>query len=509
MKNKFIYQIYPKSFNDSNNDGIGDIRGIIEKFDHIKGLGVDYIWLTPILCSPQNDNGYDISDYFSIDPIFGDLNDYKDLIELAKTNDIKIMFDLVLNHISTDHIWFEKAMNGDVKYQNYFVWVDEPNELMSAFGTPAWTYREEVGKYYLHLFDKTQVDLNWHNTDVRKALYDMINYWIEFGVEGFRLDVIDLIAKEPEKLITSRGPKFVVYLEELVTNTFQGKYLTVGECWNFGPENTLDITGPNGLVQAFHFSHLNWIYPKWGTPRISTSELANTMNKWQQFTKVTEALVLNNHDLPRLQSYWYGPSKSAIDNYLKCTMLFSLNLLSSGNTYIYQGEEVGVENAYNYTLDEYNDVESLNRIAEMRDEEKTEEEILSLMHTVSRDNARTPMKWSKTKGFGFSEAKPWLDFSESNGIVELDRKATNSIYDMYQKMIEWKKESYKNFEDFQAVSVGDVLRITNGKYKAIINLSENELDSDLDESVEIELSNYSERNTKLRAYEFIIYTHIN
>lgn len=505
MENKVIYQIYPKSFKDTNGDGIGDIPGIIEKFDYIKNLGVDYIWLTPILCSPQNDNGYDISDYFSIDPIFGNIDDYKQLIKLAKDNDIKMMFDLVLNHISTEHEWFQKAINGDRYYQEFFVWTDEPNELMSAFGTSAWTYHDNVGKYYLHLFDETQADLNWHNPIVREELYKMINFWINLGVEGYRLDVIDLIAKEPEKTITSRGPKFIEYLEELVANTFKGKYLTVGECWNFSPENTLDITGENGLTQAFHFSHLNWIHPKWGTPKISLSELSTIMNRWQKNTDVIEALVLNNHDLPRLQSYWYGPSNGNIDNYLKCTMLFALNLLSKGNTYIYQGEEIGVENAYDFKLEDYNDVEIINKIDEMRNNSINETEILGLMHTVSRDNARTPMQWANEVGYGFSKTEPWLRYSNVNQTVESDLNSKQSIYTMYQTMITWKKENYRNFTSYHCVSEGNVLNIMNGKYTIYINTCETEAVIKCNEQYSFIMNNYSDECESLRAYEFKLF----
>lgn len=504
MENKFIYQIYPKSFKDSNNDGVGDIPGIIEKFDYIKTLGVDYIWLTPILCSPQNDNGYDISDYFSIDPIFGTLDDYKKLISIAKQSGIKVMFDLVLNHISTEHMWFQEAIKGNNEYIDYFIWKDQPNELMSAFGTSAWSYIDTIDMYYLHLFDATQADLNWHNPKVRKELYEMINYWIEIGVEGFRLDVIDLIAKEPEHMITSRGPKFVEYLEELVTNTFKDKYLSVGECWNFGPENTLDITGENGLTQAFHFSHLNWIHPKWGTPKISTTELANVMNKWQQSEEVLEALVLNNHDLPRLQSYWYGPSRNNYDNYLKCTMLFSLNLLSKGNTYIYQGEEIGLENAYNFSLNDYDDVETTNKVELMRAEGKNDQEILKLMHTVSRDNARIPMRWTEEKGSGFSMVMPWIKEGINASSVEKDLSDVNSIHKMYTQMIKWKKNNYHYFGKFKAESLGEILKIVNGSFTMLINLSSKETVC-LKPKGEIAISNYNQESDKLRAYEFIIY----
>lgn len=504
MENKVIYQIYPKSFKDTNGDGIGDINGIIEKIEYINELGVDYIWLTPILCSPQNDNGYDISDYCQIDQIFGTMKDYKRLIDLATELDIKIMFDLVLNHVSTEHEWFQKAISGDAFYHDFFVWSDKPNELESAFGTNAWTYIESLDKYYLHLFDVTQADLNWHNPNVRKTLYEMINSWINLGVNGFRLDVIDLIAKEPEKLMTTRGPRFIEYLNELVNNTFKGDMLTVGECWNFGPDNTVDITGDSGLTQVFHFSHLDWIYPKWGTPKISIDKLTEVMNKWQQNPEVIEALVLNNHDIPRIQSYWFGPSENTMENYYKCTSLFALNLLSKGNTYIYQGEEIGMQNAYNFKLNDYNDIETKNKIIELENSGISEEDILRLMHEVSRDNARTPMKWNSSEKYhGFSTSKPWLKFSECSISIEEDLNAEHSIYSMYKQMIAWKKENYNQFSNYSATVINDYIKISSGNYICYINPTAHKIQLDKS-NMQIVLSNYDSSKSGLRSYEFII-----
>ncbi len=504
MENKVIYQIYPKSFHDTNNDGYGDIRGIINKFEHIVNLNVDYIWLTPVLKSPQNDNGYDISDYEQIDSIFGTIEDYKELIRLAKEHNIKVMLDLVLNHVSTDHIWFKKALNGDAYYQDFFVWTNEPNELKSGFGMSAWTYSPAVGKYYLHLFDVSQADLNWHNPNVRENLFEMVNKWIDIGVEGFRLDVIDLIAKEPEKMITSRGPKFNEYLSELVEKTNLNNYLSVGECWNFGPENTVDITGENGLTQVFHFSHLDWIYPKWNTPRISKEQLCSIFNKWQKNDDVIEALVLNNHDLPRLQSYWYGESKNQLDNYYKCTMLFALNLLSRGNTYIYQGEEVGIENCYNFTLDDYNDVESRNKINELRAQGVSDHEILKLLHTVSRDNARSPIKWNNGHNFGFSTVKPWLKYNDSPFNVKDDVENEYSIYHTYSYLNKWKKDNYHNFgEYYNAKVIDEIVIIENDKYMMYINFDDHDKTINITNQTFI-YSNYQSKSSSLRAYESLL-----
>ncbi|WOO88186.1 alpha-amylase family glycosyl hydrolase [Mollicutes bacterium LVI A0039] len=505
MNNKVIYQIYPKSFKDTNNDGIGDLNGIIEKIDYIKNLGADYIWLTPILKSPQHDNGYDISDFYDVDPIFGTIADYKTLLNKCKESNIKVIFDLVLNHISTDHEWFRRAINGEEYYQDFFVWTDQPNSLMSAFGSSAWTYNQQVGKYYLHLFDETQVDLNWHNPEVRKKLYEMINFWIDAGVEGFRLDVIDLIAKEPEKMITSNGPNLLNYLSELSNATFSNKFLTVGECWNFQPQDTVKITGDEGLTQVFHFSHLNWIYPKWNLSRISLSELSQVMNNWQTEPKVIEALTLNNHDLPRLQSYWFGPSANHKENYLKSTLLFAMNILSQGNTYIYQGEEIGMENAYNFKLDDYNDIESLNKIQELIASGLSNEEILRIMHTVSRDNARTPMKWDSSQNYGFSNSKPWLELNECNQNVEEDLASQYSVYKKYQEMINWKKNNYNDLTfDYKAEAVDKVLMIKSGKFIAKLNFGTKPIISEINE-VKPLLTNKVDNFSVLQPYEFIIF----
>lgn len=504
MENKIIYQIYPKSFKDSNGDGIGDIQGIMNKIEHFKQLGVNYLWLTPVMKSPQNDNGYDISDYYQIDPIFGTLDDYKQLLKLAKENDIELMLDLVLNHISTDHKWFQSVLAGEDKYLDYFIWTEKPNELKSAFGGNAWEWCEPVGKYYLHLFDETQVDLNWHNPQVRAEIYKMVNFWIDLGVSGFRLDVIDLIAKEPEKMITSRGPKFKQYLTELVDETFKGECLTVGECWNFGPEDTLEVTGKHGLTQVFHFSHINWIYPKWEAKSISLDKMAQNIEKWQNNGDVIEALVLNNHDLPRIQSYWFG--EDIQQNYYKSTLVASINAISRGNLYIYQGEEIGMTNNYKLTLNQINDVEAINKANELLTQGESVESVTNLMRRVCRDNARTPFQWDDSRFSGFSTKEPWIETNSNYSQINLerDKKSNLSVYGYYCKLMQFRKENYQYFEGkVKCSNQGGVLIIENDNYKLYLNSTSCEVKLKFEDK--LILSNYGGQSNELLAYEARIY----
>lgn len=505
MENKIIYQIYPKSFLDTNGDGIGDIQGVIRKLDYFKQLSVDYLWLTPVMKSPQKDNGYDISDYYQIDPIFGTNEDYLELIKLAKEKNLDIMIDLVLNHISIEHKWFQSVLKGETEYIDYFIWTNTPNDLECAFGGSAWKWCDIVGKYYLHLFDETQIDLNWHNPNVRNEIYKMVNYWIDLGVKGFRLDVIDLIAKEPENKITSRGPKFKEYLSELVDNTFKGDCLTVGECWNFAPEDTLEVTGESGLTQVFHFSHVNWIYPKWVAKNITLDELGDKIECWQNNPNVIDTLVLNNHDLPRMQSYWFGDNNS--DNYFQSTLIFTLNSILRGNTYIYQGEEIGMTNNFNLELDKLNDVEAINKAKRLIDEGKSKEDVIELMRRVSRDNARTPFQWDDSEFAGFSKTKPWLDLNPNYNIINYHQDVNNehSVLEYYKKIIRFRKENYYLFSgNIKVSNEQKVLKVENDNFKVLLNLNDSEVKCE--ESGNMLTSNYGNLYLKLRAFEARVYS---
>ncbi len=324
----------------------------------------------------------------------------------------------------------------------------------------------------MHLFDKTQVDLNWHNPQVRAHIYEMINFWIQLGVKAFRLDVIDLIAKEPEKMITTRGPKFEEYLHELVSHTFKNDCLTVGECWNFGPADTLSITGKGGLTQVFHFSHINWIYPKWEAEKISCEQLCNKINEWQNAPEVIDALVLNNHDLPRIHSYWFGNQPE--NNYYTATLVFTLNAILRGNLYIYQGEEIGMTNDYQLEYEHLKDVESINKYKQLLNQGESSLKCLELIRHVSRDNARTPFQWNSELNAGFSDALPWMRVNPNYQYInyELDVNSEQSIFKYYMRVIAFRKQNYQLFTGkVKARFVAGIIIISNDNFKVFLNPS--------------------------------------
>lgn len=465
LENKIIYQIYPKSFKDTSGNGIGDLRGIISKLDYLKNLGIDYLWLSPICLSPQNDNGYDIADYYTIDPLFGTNDDYYELIGEAKKRGIKIMMDLVLNHTSSEHEWFKKALTGDKKYQDYYIFRDKPNDIGSFFGGNAWTYSKEVGKYYFRLFDTTQPDLNWENEEVRQEIYKMVNFWIDKGIEGFRLDVIDLIGKEPDKMITGKGPKFYDYLAELQANTFKDKILTVGECWASSIEETNKMCNDKMLTQAFHFNHLLITNnnDKWFRKKINLHDLVEVLENWQNNYAGIEALVMNNHDLPRLISSWLDDTKYRVESAKLAITLFGL---LRGNLYLYQGEEIGMTNGHLFDIADYVDVETVNKYEELKSLNLEEEVIMDVISMTSRDNGRLPMQWDSGCNASFSKSKPWLkvnsNYKEVN--VEKDIKLDQSIYAYYQDIIKFRKENYNLIDQKISFEVNaDVLKYTKGK----------------------------------------------
>lgn len=507
LENKVIYQIYPKSFLDTNGNGFGDLKGIISKLDYIAELGVDYIWLSPICMSPQNDNGYDIADYYKIDPLFGTNEDYENLIIEARKRNMNIMMDLVLNHTSSEHEWFKKALQKDPKYYNYYIFRDKPNEIGSFFGGNAWQYSEEVGKYYFRLFDKTQPDLNWSNIEVRKDIYRMVNYWINKGVAGFRLDVIDLIGKDPDNNIIGKGDDFYVYLKELNNQTFRENLLTVGECWGSNLEESYRMCHKDGLTQAFHFNHLTLIDTdgnKWNKRPIDLNELAQVLTLWQNDYKGIEAVVMNNHDMPRLISNWLNDSQYRVESAKLAITLFGL---LKGNLYLYQGEEIGATNAYMEEIESYNDVETLNKYDELVAEGLDQEEIMSIIQKTSRDNARVPMQWNDGKNAGFTTGEPWLKVNRNyiNVNVDMDLKSNNSIYKYYQQIIRFRKEHYHEFDSKIKFSVkGKVLSFTRGNIKFVANFCQNSID--LSKDITPIFSNYDTKDSKkLRPYEVYVY----
>lgn len=505
LENKVIYQIYPKSFKDTTGNGIGDIEGIISKLDYLKELGVDYLWLSPICKSPQNDNGYDISDYYTIDPLFGTNEDYERLIKEAGERGIKIMMDLVLNHTSDQHEWFKKALQKDEKYYNYYIFRDKPNDIGSYFGGIAWEYNEEVGQYYFRLFDKSQPDLNWENPEVREDIYKMVNYWIEKGVEGFRLDVIDLIGKEPDNYITGKGPKFYEYLKELNNNTFKDNILTVGECWGSNLEQTYKMCNKDGLTQAFHFNHLTIIdgKDKWYKQPLDLNKLVEVFQTWQNDFNGIEALVMNNHDMPRLISNWLDDKTYRKESAKLAITLFGL---MKGNLYLYQGEEIGATNAHMNNIDDYRDVETLNKYNELKAMDLDEKVIMEMIKKTSRDNARVPMQWSEEKNAGFSTGETWIkvnsNYKEVN--VEKDLNSEDSVYNYYKDIIKFRKENYDKLNGNIKFEVGgDVLKFTRGGIKFIANFSEFIIPMEKEETPQF--TNYKAIDKKhLRPYEVYV-----
>ena len=415
-----VYQIYPRSFQDSNQDGIGDLRGIISRLDYLAYLGIDVIWLSPVYESPNDDNGYDISDYQAIMAEFGTMEEMEELIEEAKKRNIRIVMDLVVNHTSDEHPWFiEARKNKENPYRDYYIWRDpvngeEPNGLRSIFSGPAWQLEEQTGQYFLHLYSKRQPDLNWKNKQVRQAIYQMMNFWIDKGIGGFRMDVIDMIGKEPDKEITSNGPKLHEYLQEMNQATFGDKNLmTVGETWGATTEIAKLYSNPkrNELSMIFQFEHIGLDQQegkdKWDLKPLSISELKKVLSKWQTSLgdEGWNSLFWNNHDLPRIVSRWGND-----DVYRKeSAKMFAILLhMMKGTPYIYQGEELGMTNCPIDDISEAKDIETINMYNERISSGFTKEEILESINAKGRDNARTPMQWNAREHAGFTTGIPWL-----------------------------------------------------------------------------------------------------
>ena len=415
-KNAVIYQIYPRSFQDSNGDGIGDLAGIIPRLGYLESLGIDAIWLSPVYRSPQDDNGYDISDYCDIDPMFGTLADMDNLITEAKKHHIRIIMDLVLNHSSDEHRWFQEAKKSrDNPYHDYYVWRDgvegtPPNKMRATFGGSAWTWVPEVGQYYFHQFSIKQPDLNWDNPALRQELYKAIRFWMDKGVGGFRLDVIDQIAKDPDLGITSNGPMLHAYIRELNANTFGSTDLvTVGEAWGANVQNAPIFSDPRGkeFSMVFQFEHIGLDQipgkAKWDLAPLQLSALKEVLTKWQVglHGKGWNSLFWNNHDLPRIVSRWGNDGAYRQES---AKMLATLLHGMQGTPYIYQGEELGMTNVAFPTIDDYRDIETLNMYSERTQAGYSEADILRSLHAKSRDNARTPMQWDNSANKGFSTA---------------------------------------------------------------------------------------------------------
>ena len=416
-KNAVVYQVYPKSFQDSNGDGIGDLNGIIKRLGYLENLGINAIWLSPVCKSPQDDNGYDISDYQDIDPMFGSLEDMERLIREAGEHNIKIIMDLVLNHSSDEHYWFQEAKKSrENPYHNYYVWRDgeegtPPNDMKAAFGGSAWEWVPEVRQYYFHQFSVKQPDLNWENSEVRREIYKMIQWWMEKGVGGFRLDVIDQIAKEPDKKITNNGARLHEFIQEMSRETFQkGDLITVGEAWGATTELAKLYSNPDGseFSMVFQFEHIGLDQQegeeKWDLAPLPFLELKSVLARWQRelYQCGWNSLFWNNHDLPRIVSRWGNDKEYRTES---AKMLAVLLHGMQGTPYIYQGEELGMTNV-KFPIGEYRDLETLNMYQERLSKGYQESDIMASLYARSRDNARTPMQWDSSSNAGFTEAEP-------------------------------------------------------------------------------------------------------
>lgn len=448
-KQSVVYQIYPKSFLDSNHDGIGDLKGIIQKLDYIKLLGVDVIWLCPVYESPQVDNGYDISDYYQISKLYGSMDDMDTLIKESKARGIKIMVDLVVNHTSDQHPWFiESRKSKDNPYRNYYIWSDQPNDLSSNFGGSSWSYDEKTKQYYLHFYSEQQPDLNWENPDMRRAIYKMMNFWIEKGIGGFRMDVIDLIGKDPDKKIKENGPKLHDYLKEMNEHTFgPANLITVGETWGATPEigHLYTDAGRKELNMVFQFEHMNLDKQpgkhRWDLKKLDLIDLKDVLSKWQDSFSEDgwNSLFWNNHDLPRIVSRW-GNDREYRE--LSAKMLATLLHGMKGTPFIYQGEELGMTNANFESIDDYPDIETQNMYKDRLATGFSKEEIMQSIHMKARDNARTPMQWNSSENAGFSTVQPWMKVNTNYRKVNVKQSLADpdSVFFHYQKLIALRKE---------------------------------------------------------------------
>lgn len=474
-KGKVVYQIYPKSYKDTTENGIGDFRGIIEKIPYLAKLGVDMVWLNPFYPSPQRDNGYDISDYMAVDPLFGDMADFEEMVCVGKEHKIDFMLDMVLNHCSTEHEWFQKALAGDKYYQDFFFIQDQPTDWQSKFGGSAWAPFGDTGKYYLHLFDETQADLNWRNPNVRKELFKVVNFWRDKGVKGFRFDVINLIGKDevsvdcPEnegKPAYTDKPIVHNYLRMMNQATFgsDDSFMTVGEMSSTTMENCVLYSSPDRqeLSMTFNFHHLKVDYKdgqKWTLAPFDFEELKSLYHSWGKEMSDKDgwsALFWNNHDQPRALNRFVD-----IQNFRKegATMLADSIHLSRGTPYIYMGEEIGMIDPDYDSMADYVDVESLNAYQMLLEEGKSQQEAFQIIQAKSRDNSRIPMQWDASENAGFSTGTPWLKAGKSYKDINVENEIQGPIFTFYQDLIRLRKEmpiisegSYKPaFEDSKQV----------------------------------------------------------
>lgn len=452
-KSAVFYQVYPKSFQDTNGDGVGDLRGVIQHLDYLQKLGVDGIWLSPVYASPQADNGYDISDYRAIYPPFGTMADMEELIQEAGKRDLTIIMDLVLNHTSDQHRWFlEAKADKNSPWHDFYIWRDgtpdcPPNDMTATFGGPAWTWVPEVKQWYFHQFSPWQPDLNWENPVVRRELCEMIRFWVDKGVGGFRLDVIDNIGKEPDNKITCNGPHLHEYLRQLRREAFKEDTLvTVGEAWSAGVEQAKQYANPDGseLSMVFQFEHMCLDGApggdKWDVRPLPLTALKKCYERWQTGLRGRgwNSLFLENHDLPRIVSRWGDDERYRVES---AKMLAAMLHGMQGTPYIYQGEEIGMTNI-RLPIEEYDDLEIKNAYRERIAKGYAPEDIMEGIYARGRDNARTPMQWSAGEYAGFSREKPWLPVNPNYTEINVDAALADpdSVFYFYQKLIALRKQ---------------------------------------------------------------------
>lgn len=541
-KESVVYQIYPRSFMDSNNDGIGDIKGITSKLDYLKNLGIDVIWLSPVFKSPNDDNGYDISDYEDIMDEFGTMSDFDELLSEAHNRGIKIIMDLVVNHSSDEHKWFVEARKSkDNPYRDYYIWRDgkdgsTPNNWDSIFSGSAWEYDEETNQYFLHLFSKKQPDLNWENENLRQAVYSMMKFWLDKGIDGFRMDVCNLFSKaeglpdigeEGPEGIYMNGPKIHDYLHEMNKEVLS-KYdiMTVGETPGVSPEHARDYVGEDRdeLNMVFHFELMDLpnASDKFYKKPYKLTDIKNIFMKWYDGLENIgwNSLFMNNHDQPRMVSRFGNDSKYRIES---AKMLATLIHTFKGTPYIYQGEEIGMTNICFDDIKKYRDIETINYYNE-KIKNEDEKSLIERIKITSRDNARTPMQWDNNLNGGFSKATPWIDVNPNYKQINVKESLedSNSIFNYYKELIKLRHNN-------DTIVYGDVKLIypenesifaytrnlEDEQLMVVLNFYENEIDFKIPDNIDIDkleiiLSNYKDKIIKnetinLRPYEAIVY----
>lgn len=489
FENLVVYQIYPMSFKDSNHDGMGDIVGIIEQLDYLKTLGVDVLWLSPIYQSPMDDNGYDISDYYQIHPMFGTLEEFKKLLFEVHKRGMYLIMDLVVNHTSDEHVWFQEALKDEKSpYRDFYIFRKHEEadfNMRSIFSGSAWEKINDTYAYF-HMFSKKQPDLNWKNESLRQAIYKMMNYWLDLGIDGFRMDVIDLIGKDIDQHIFSNGPKLHDYLKEMHTHCFEGRQtITVGETGSVTPEIAIKYTtlGAHELDMVFQFQQVSLDEEKgkdkWHLKPLKLTDLKRVLSTWQTelYQKGWNSLYWSNHDQPRIVSRWGNDQKYRIES---AKMLAGILHMMQGTPYIYQGEEIGMTNKHFTLKEELRDIETINMIKEKEDIWPLEK-IFESIRAKGRDNARTPMQWDTSIHAGFSDGHPWIDVNPNYLDINVKQAVEdqNSIYYFYKELINLRKQ-------IRCVIDGKYTLINPNDEQFFHFIRENE-----DESIEV-IANFSE-----------------